>query len=388
MARLRTYRLGRVREQLAEFDCGAALLFNPINIRYATGSRSHHVFAMHIPTRYVFVPVEGPVILFDGEDYRPIARGLESIDELRPMRIINFFFGGTRVPDNAKLLADEIADLMHQHGGNKRLAVDRADPRIVAALDGHGVEVADGEEPLERARAIKSAEEILCLNYAIAVAEVGMARMREALEPGMSENELWSILHQTNIAHGGEWVDARLMAAGDRANPWSQEASDRIIRPAELVAFDTDMVGPFGYCADISRTLFVGPGKPTPKQRDLYKLAHEEIHHNMALMKPGMSFHEFSEKAWALPEDCVPNRYVVVTHGIGMCDEYPAVYYTHDWAEKGFDGYFEENMTVCIESYIGPVGYHEGVKLEQQCLLTANGLVALSRFPWEDELLA
>jgi Xaa-Pro dipeptidase len=128
------------------------------------------------------------------------------------------------------------------------------------------------------------------------VAEVGMARMRESLRAGMTEVELWSILHQTNIAHGGEWIETRCLCAGDHANPWFQEAGDRIIRPGELVVFDTDMIGPLGYCANISRTYHCGPGKPTAEQRDMYKLAYEEVNHNVSLVKPGLTFRELSEQ--------------------------------------------------------------------------------------------
>src|SRR4051794_40088474 len=57
-------RLARVRAELAKFDYAAALLSDPINIRYATGSRNMAVWTLHAPGRYVFVPVEGPVVLF------------------------------------------------------------------------------------------------------------------------------------------------------------------------------------------------------------------------------------------------------------------------------------------------------------------------------------
>ena len=211
--------------------------------------------------------------------------------------------------------------------------------------------------------------------------------MRAALVPGITENELWSLLHQTNIAMGGDWIEGRLLSSGDRLNPWLQEASDRMVRPGELVGFDTDMVGPIGYCADISRTYHCGPGKPTPQQRDLYKLAYEEIQHNMALLRPGMSFREISERAWRIPDAYVKNRYMVAMHGIGMCDEYPAIYHRHDWDKLGYDGVIEENMTLCVESFIGPENGHEGVKLEEQVLITGNGVQCLSRFPFEEELL-
>jgi Xaa-Pro aminopeptidase len=76
---------------------------------------------------------------------------------------------------------------------------------------------------------IKTPEEIQCLQPSVDVADVAVQRMREALVPGMTENRLWPILHQTNIAHHGEWVEARLLASGPRTNPWFQECSNRII---------------------------------------------------------------------------------------------------------------------------------------------------------------
>ncbi|WP_204309480.1 M24 family metallopeptidase, partial [Enterobacter cloacae] len=74
--------------------------------------------------------------------------------------------------------------------------------------------------------------------YAIAVAEAGMFKMRNALRPGISENQLWSLLHEANIAMGGEWIEGRLLSSGDRTNPWMQESSARVIGAGELVAFD------------------------------------------------------------------------------------------------------------------------------------------------------
>ncbi len=58
MARMRRYRLGRLRGQLAERDYAACVLFDPINIRYATGFRNYAIWQMHIPAAYVFVPAE------------------------------------------------------------------------------------------------------------------------------------------------------------------------------------------------------------------------------------------------------------------------------------------------------------------------------------------
>ena len=41
-------------------------------------------------------------------------------------------------------------------------------------------------------------------------------------------------------------------------------------------------------------------------------------------------------------------------------------------------------MCVCVESYIGPIGGEEGVKLEQPVLISKDGPVALSNCPFEE----
>src|SRR5919108_525479 len=58
-------RLDRLRAELKKRDFAAALLADPINIRYATGTRNMAVWTMHAPGRYAFVATEGPVVLFE-----------------------------------------------------------------------------------------------------------------------------------------------------------------------------------------------------------------------------------------------------------------------------------------------------------------------------------
>ncbi len=389
MAALRRYRLARVRAQLVAQDHAACLLYNPMNIRYATGTRNMQVYGLHASERYAFVPAEGPVVLFDSYYHAHPIDASETVDERRPAISCYFEVKGDRVAEAAARMAAEIADLVRAHGGgNKRLAVDRLGIPGIRALEREGLELADADVAMETARAVKSPEEIDCMLVAIAACEAGMARMREALRPGMSEIELWSLLVHAAHALGAEWMETRLLASGGRTNPWYQECSEKIIRPGDLVAFDTDLVGPFGYCVDISRTYRCGPGKPSDDQRRLYRVAYEELQHNIERLRPGLSFREYAESAWKIPDEFLANRYCLVAHGVGLADEWPDIPHAIDWEETGYDGRLEENMVICVESYIGAEGGAEGVKLEEQVLLTADGPQILSTFPFEDELLS
>ena len=58
-----------------------------------------------------------------------------------------------------------------------------------------------------------------------------------------------------------------------------------------------------------------------------------------------------------------------------------AVVPLHTDFANAYDGYFEENMTVCVESLIGEEGGRECVKLETQVLITAHGAKRLDSFP-------
>ena len=385
---LRAWRLARLRAELRARDYGGALLYDPINIRYASDARNMQVWCLHNAVRYLFVPTEGPVVLFDFHNCAHLSAGNEVIAEVRPAIGWFYFAAAERCAELAARWAGEIADLVARHGGgNRRLAIDKCEALGIAELRRHGIEVHDGQEVLERARRIKGPEEVACLRASVAVCEAAMGAMRQALTPGMSENELWSILNQVNAARGGEWIETRLLAAGGNTNPWFHECSEHVIAAGDIVSFDTDMIGPYGYCADVSRTFLCGEVKPSDEQRHLYQLAWEQIHANMALLKPGLGFRELAERAWKLPASCAANRYSVVVHGVGLCDEYPAVVYLEDYDAAGYDGVFEAGMTVCVESYIGEEGGHEGVKLEQQVLITEHGVEPLSTFPFEDVLL-
>ena len=119
----------------------------------------------------------------------------------------------------------------------------------------------------------------------------------------------------------------------------------------------------------------------------LYQRAFDEVHHNMALIAPGVGFRELSEKAYRQPERFVPNRYTCLAHGVGMSDEYPMIAYRQDWARTGYDGVIQEHMVLCVESYVGETGGEEGVKLEQPVLVTASGCEPLCHYPFEESWL-
>ncbi|MEZ5773538.1 MAG: Xaa-Pro peptidase family protein [Hyphomicrobiaceae bacterium] len=382
---IRKYRLDRLRAELKKRDFMGCVLYDPLNIRYATDVSNMQVWCLHNFTRYCFVATEGPVVLFDYEQAVHLSKDFPLVSEARPSIGWFYMYAGSQEGERAgcKRWARDIVDLVKQHGGgNRRLAFDKCEPLAIDVLRAEGIEPLASQEFCEEARKIKHPEEIKAMRRSINTTEVGMAAMWRNLKPGITENQLWAKLHEANIARGGEWIETRLLASGPRTNPWFHECSDRVIEAGDIVSFDTDLVGPYGYCADISRA-WVTPGKkPTNQQISMHQLAREHIAFNTDLVKPGMSFLEFTDKCFELPEDCKARRYGVVMHGVGLCDEYPSILYREDKA-IAHDGVFEPGMVLCVESLICPVGGKEGVKLENQLLITETGVERLDNFSME-----
>lgn len=387
---VRTYRQQRVRQKMAEYNVDAVILSDPVNIRYATGTRNMQVFSMrNAPSRYLLL-TQNRSILFEFTGCLHLGEGYETVDEVRPSKTASFVAAGPHIAGRERAWAAEMADTIRQLTGLKdaTLGLERLNAGTAIALKDAGLKVVDAQEPVEMARAIKSPEEMKCVIASLRATETGVGMLREAIRPGMTEAELWSVLHKSIIEQNGDYIETRLLNAGARTNPWFQETSDNVIGANELIALDTDVVGCHGYYADFSRTFHSGPDRPTDTQRELYKVAYEQVHHNMGILKPGMSFRDYADHAWNIPDRYYANRYYLSAHGCGMTGEYPYLYHHGDFPDAGYDGIVEPGMTLCVESYIGEEGAKEGVKLEQQVLITETGIETLSRFPFEARLLA
>ncbi|TGG93329.1 aminopeptidase P family protein [Natronospirillum operosum] len=386
---LRAGRLARLRAMMREQDYAAVVLFDPFNQRYATGSRNMFGYFLRNSTRYIYVPQDGPVILFEYPGSAHVSTWLETIDEARTSKVV---WSAVNQRDN--LSSDpfgvEIAELVRAHAGdNGRLKVglDRCALNLARSLEAQGLEVFDCMQDTLHCRRIKTNEEIACLAQSMAASEAAVANVEAAIRPGVTENDLFAIHYGEVIRQGGEFIETRLLNSGPRTNPWFNEASDRVLRPGELVALDTDTIGCHGYYSDFSRTFHVGPGRPTAYQQGLYRMAHEQVQHNMSILRPGMSYLEIAERAWKIPDRFLDRRYPSIIHGVGMHGETPLVAHHMDFERFSKDGILEPGMVVSVESYIGEVGAADGVKLEEEVLITDTGIAKLSRYPFNEALL-
>jgi Xaa-Pro aminopeptidase len=379
------YRLARVRQAMAEQNISLCVLANPISLRYAIDFDEYQLFQSHIPSCYLFVPIEGPLVM-----HGATRKDFANVGEYRRPRFVTPFDGGLDITERSKLFASDVDDFVRQNNladKGAKIAIEKLSPSSIQALEALNYQVKDADCIIEKAKCIKSITEIECIRHAIAVTEFGMRLMQEQTEPGLTERQLWSILHQVNVANNGCWLEGHMLSSGPRTNPWLQEATERVIEAGDMIAFDTDLIGPRGYMADISRSWICGGGRGTEAQRGAYQHAYEEVHFNIDIIKPGMCFSELARKAFKRKKIYQHNHYVCVYHGAGLSDEYPKIYYHDDWHRDGYDGIIEPSTVLCVESYSGAKGGDVGVKLEQMVLVNETGVEVLSNYPFEDSLI-
>lgn len=379
---MRRYRFERTIAKLDEFGYDGVIVANPMNIRYVSDSTNMQIWIMHNSARFAWVGADRSMIVWEFDDCEFLAANNPLVDEIRPAITPTAYVAGPRYEEKAQAWTDEMLDVFREHVGTTppRIAVDELHYSSYKALERAGVRIENGSQLMEEARLIKGEDEIKAMRCAVHACEAAMGEMHEALEPGMTEREVWSLLHSGNIKRGGEWIETQLLASGPRTLPWMQEASSRVIEKGDIVAYDTDLVGPYGMMCDISRTWIAGDVAPTADQDYIYKMSRDQIEHNASLLQPGTSFRDLSMKSTLPPVDEYLH-YSVLFHGVGQCDEHPKIPLAHHFDEHGWDGHLEPGMVLTAESYVGRRTGGEGVKLEEQYLITDSGAERLSQYP-------
>ena len=201
------------------------------------------------------------------------------------------------------------------------------------------------------------------------------------------ENDIWAVLHAENIRRGGEWIETRLLTSGPRTNPWFQECGPRVVQHNEIVGFDTDLVGAYGICVDISRTWWIGDEAPRPDMIAAMRHGHEHIMQNMELLRPGVTIPEITAKAHKLAPEFQRGKYGCLMHGVGLCDEWPLVAHPDKAVPGAFDYPLEAGMVLCVEALVSPEGGDFSIKLEDQVLITEDGYENLTTYPFDAALM-
>ena len=393
LQKMRKYRWERLTQHIVDRDYGGLLMFDPLNIRYATDSTNMQLWNTHNPFRAVLLCADGYMVIWDYKNSPFLSEFNPLVKEQRSGADLFYFDRGDKVDIAADIFANEVRNIIAEHGSNnKRLAVDKIMLHGLRALESQGFEIMEGEEVTEKSRSIKGNDEILAMRCASVACENAVQIMEQSARSGvpngnMSEDDIWAVLHAENIKRGGEWIETRLLASGPRTNPWFQECGPRIVQNNEIVAFDTDLIGSYGICVDISRTWWIGDKPPRPDMVYAMQHAHEHIMQNMEMLRPGVHMRDLTMNTHMLDDNFQKGKYGCLMHGVGLCDEWPLIPYPDKFVEGAYDYYLEEGMVLCVEALVSPEGGDFSIKLEDQVLITATGFENLSKYPFDAQLM-
>ena len=289
LPRMREFRWKRLTDHIVQRGYGGLLMFDPLNIRYATDSTNMQLWNTHNPFRAVLLCSDGYMVIWDYKNSPFLSEFNPLVKEQRSGADLFYFDRGDKIDIAADKFSNEVRTLITEHSdSNMRLAVDKIMLHGLRSLEAQGFEIMEGEEVTEKCRSIKGEDEILAMRCASEACENAVAIMEQKAridvpKGNTSEDDIWAVLHAENIKRGGEWIETRLLASGPRTNPWFQECGPRIVQNNEIVAFDTDLVGSYGICVDISRTWWIGDKPPRPDMIYAMQHAHEHIMYNMDL---------------------------------------------------------------------------------------------------------
>ncbi|NCX86652.1 MAG: aminopeptidase P family protein [Rhodobacteraceae bacterium] len=394
LPRMREFRWKRLTNHIVQRGYGGLLMFDPLNIRYATDSTNMQLWNTHNPFRAVLLCSDGYMVIWDYKnspflsEFNPLV-----VKEQRSGADLFYFDRGDKIDIAADKFSNEVRTLITEHSdSNMRLAVDKIMLHGLRSLEAQGFEIMEGEEVTEKCRSIKGEDEILAMRCASEACENAVAIMEQKAridvpKGNTSEDDIWAVLHAENIKRGGEWIETRLLASGPRTNPWFQECGPRIVQNNEIVAFDTDLVGSYGICVDISRTWWIGDKPPRPDMIYAMQHAHEHIMYNMDLLRPGIHMRDLTFNAHKLDKNFQNGKYGCLMHGVGLCDEWPLIAYPDKFVEGAYDYVLEPGMVLCVEALVSPENGDFSIKLEDQVLITENGYENLTKYPFDPILM-
>ncbi|HLW02873.1 MAG TPA: Xaa-Pro peptidase family protein [Ktedonobacterales bacterium] len=386
--RLRTERLARIKKLLKESEMGALLCFDMNNVRYITAT---HIgtWAMDKLSRFTLLPQDDEPILWDfgsaarhHQLYCPWLgeRSRAGISTLR----------GAMAPEagRAEDVARKIRVELEQRGLlNEPLGVDAIELPVLFALQAEGIKVVDGQQLMQRARVIKTRDEITLLNTACMMVDAAYDELYRFMKPGVRENECVGLVNKVLYDMGSEHVEGVNAISGERCSPHPHVYSDRALRPGDPAYYDI-LHSYMGYRTCYYRTFAVGSASQA--MVDAYKHCREILDVAIMNIKPGVTTADIA-RLWPKAEEFgFPNEEACFAlqygHGVGLAIWEKPVF--SRLVSLDHPEVIEEGMVFALETFWPASDGWTAARIEEQLVVTRDGCEVITRFPAEELLVA
>ncbi|TMD93538.1 MAG: aminopeptidase P family protein [Chloroflexi bacterium] len=387
--RLRTERLARIKKLLRASEMGALLSFDMNNIRYITAT---HIgtWAMDKLARFSLLPRDDEPIMWDfGSAARHHKLYCPWLGDDRSRAGISTQRGAMspesgRAEDVAKKIRIELEErgLL-----NEPIGVDVVEMPVLFALQAEGIKVVDGQQLMQKARVIKTRDEITLLATACMMVDAAYDELYRALRPGIRENECVGLVNKVLYDLGSEHVEGVNAISGERCSPHPHVYTDRALRPGDPAYFDI-LHSYNGYRTCYYRTFVVGSASQA--QVDAYKYCRDILDRAVNAIKPGVTTADIV-KLWPKAEEFgFPNEEAAFAlqygHGVGLSIWEKPIF--SRLVSLDHPEVIEEGMVFALETFWPAADGWSAARIEEQLIVTKDGCEVITRFPAEKLLVA
>lgn len=382
--RMREYRLNRTKEMMKKHGIGTMVTWDAWDMRYISTAYAT-IPCRWFESQFVVLPVNGDPHVYGMTSFSPYAMR----EEMPWLKDKIFASPGSTKMNNTvegiKGVVDTIEAIVREHElEDMPIALDGCTSELLmqAAFKKRGLSVVDGKRCMFDARQIKNKDEIECCRLACVTAEAAFDAIKQAIRPGVKECELVGIGMERLYALGADETMEFVCSSGPRTNPLHVDFTDRMIRPGDLIIVDINGNSWQGYKSCYYRTFSCG--KATEEQKRIHKVCYDMMYSGMKYIKAGANAMDVykgfpdAPEFWGYDkwEDVAP--YMLV-HGLGLSlHELPWLWKS---ADRDSDIKFEEGMVLAIETWYGEPGGRDGVRLEENVVVTKEGYELLSIYP-------
>ncbi len=271
-----------------------------------------------------------------------------------------------RAASNEVLLAT-LSERPHHVGGEWSCL----GPRLLAEF---GAEVVNIEPAVFRLRRRKDPDQLRMMQRTNDANRAMYALAREIVQPGVNELEIYNQLHATAVQELGETLT--YFGQDFQCNSRGGPPRNREAQAGELYILDLG-VGFRGYHSDNSRTYAVN-GQPTDLQQQAWESIAEVFPLVESKVRPGVSCKQLFEEVQELLDRRLPwvfNHHL--GHGVGLAP-HEGPHLNPRW-----DDQFEEGDFFTVEPGLYHNDLQHGIRLEQNYIVTADGVELQTDYPLE-----
>lgn len=388
--RMRSYRLGRVKESMKKFGIDVLITWDAYSIRYICGGYPT-VPCRYSQAQFVVVPVNG-----DPHAFLTTSFSAAALREEMPWMKNKLWAPPAGLKWCSSVMdlephMNKIIPIIKEHGlmeGTVGLDGCTLELLVSSALRAKGVKnVKSAHDMMFDARKIKSEDEIACMRLACDSADAAFYEMKKAIVPGIRECDLVGIGMKKLYELGADETQEFVCCSGPRTNPLHIDYTDRAIAPGDVINIDVNGNAYMGYKSCYYRSFVCGTATPT--QNEVFEACRAMLYEGMKGIKAGNTTADItagwpqSPEYWGETNPLDVAGYAL-GHGLGLSLHEAPACFKPATVQAGKIETLEEGMVIAVETYtkgVDPKYGKFGVRLEEDVVVTKDGYELLTKWP-------